>query len=175
MVLTNELPRLADASGAMASRFLTLRIVPSFYGREDPGLAQRLMGELPGILNWAIEGWQRLHLRGHFVEPKASAEAAQQLADLGSPISAFVRDRCMMGPTADVEVDRIYSEWRLWCAAQGIDRPGAKHQFGRDLSAAFPEVAITQPRVEGRRLRVYQGIGLEPGTGGTGGTGTFAL
>ena len=116
------------------------------------------MGELPGILNWAIEGRQRLHLRGHFVEPKASAEAAQQLADLGSPISAFVRDRCVVGPTADVEVDRIYSEWRVWCAAQGIDRPGAKHQFGRDLSAAFPEVALTQPRLDGRRLRAYRGI-----------------
>ena len=33
MILTNELPKLADASGALASRFIVLMLRESFYGR----------------------------------------------------------------------------------------------------------------------------------------------
>ena len=34
MILTNELPRLSDASGALAHRFVVLRLTESHYGRE---------------------------------------------------------------------------------------------------------------------------------------------
>jgi len=63
VILTNELPRLTDASGALASRFIVLTLAQSFYGREDHTLAGRLLPELPGILNWSIEGWERLQAR----------------------------------------------------------------------------------------------------------------
>jgi putative DNA primase/helicase len=56
MLLSNELPRLSDASGALAGRFIALRLTESFYGREDLDLTQKLLTELPGILLWAIEG-----------------------------------------------------------------------------------------------------------------------
>ena len=49
MLLTNELPRLVDASGALAKRFLILTLENSFYGREDPTLTGQLLAELPGI------------------------------------------------------------------------------------------------------------------------------
>ena len=35
LILSNELPRLTDSSGALASRFVMLTMVTSFYGRED--------------------------------------------------------------------------------------------------------------------------------------------
>ena len=58
---------LHAGSGALAGRLLVILFQHSFFGREDPGLTDRLMGELPGILNWAIEGYERLQARGHFV------------------------------------------------------------------------------------------------------------
>lgn len=82
MMLTNELPRLLDNSGALANRFIVLVLERSFYGREDPALTNRLLGELPGILNWAMEGYRRLRARGHFYAafdpnaPIATGEAA---------------------------------------------------------------------------------------------------
>ena len=60
LILSNELPRLADVSGALAGRFILLSLTESFYGREDPGLTDKLLTVLPGILNWAIAGWARL-------------------------------------------------------------------------------------------------------------------
>jgi P4 family phage/plasmid primase-like protien len=85
LILTNELPRIADTSGALASRFVVLRLENSFYGREDHGLTSRLLTELPGVLNWAIEGWRRLQERGHFVQPESAADAVRVMEDLSSP------------------------------------------------------------------------------------------
>lgn len=167
LLMSNELPRIADASGAMAKRFLTLQIGQTFYGREDPGLTARLLTELPGILNWAVEGWRQLKARGYFVPPKSSEQATQDLADLGSPIAAFVRDACTQGPHLEVPIDSLYSQWRVWCGSQGIDRPGTRQQFGRDMGAAFPALQVVQPRTGSGRLRTYRGLALNPGTHGT--------
>jgi putative DNA primase/helicase len=60
LVLTNEIPQIADASGALVSRFVVLILRESFYGREDHNLSSRLLGELPGILHWSLKGLERL-------------------------------------------------------------------------------------------------------------------
>ena len=59
MFLTNELPGTRDARGALAGRFVMLRLTESFYGKENPQLTDRLRAELSGFLNGAIEGWHR--------------------------------------------------------------------------------------------------------------------
>jgi len=41
MIMTNELPKLNDASGALASRFIVLTLRNSFYGKEDTKLSKR--------------------------------------------------------------------------------------------------------------------------------------
>ena len=174
VMLTNELPRLADASGALASRFVVLRMDRSFYGREDLGLTQRLLAELPGILCWAVEGWRRLKARGYFVPPRSSATALEDLADLASPIGAFLRDRCVLAPDACVGVDALFTAWRAWCMEEGIVHVGAKAHFARDVHAAVAGLQVTQPRTPTGRVRTFVGVGLQlpgPGTGGTGGTG----
>jgi putative DNA primase/helicase len=160
VVLTNELPKIADQSGALASRFIILPMSRSFFGHEDPGLTARLMLELPGVFRWALDGWHRLRARGYFVPPKSSDEAVQELADLGSPISAFMRDCCDDG--AEVPVDLLFTTWRVWCSNQGINHAGTKAQFGRDLGAAFPGLKRGQPRKGNGRQPVYYGITLKP-------------
>jgi putative DNA primase/helicase len=107
MFLTNEFPRLSDASGALAGRFVILRLTQSFYGNEDTGLTERLLNELPGILNWAIEGWQRLQQRGRFVMPTSVRDVVQEIEDLSSPVSAFVRDACIIGAGHRVSGDSL--------------------------------------------------------------------
>ena len=82
LLLTNELPRIGDASGALASRFIVLTMRESFYGREDRSLTKRLIRELPGILNWALDGLDRLRERGHFEMPQSSTEAIRVIEDL---------------------------------------------------------------------------------------------
>jgi len=162
LILTNELPRLPDASGALASRFVTLVLKKSFYGREDHGLMSRFLSERPAILNWALDGRDKLLRPGFFVQPKSSAEVAQELEDLGSPIGAFLRDCCVVAEGQSVDVDALFGKWEVWCMQCGRDRPGTKQTFGRDLRAAIPGLRMSQPREGKARNRRYEGMGLKP-------------
>ena len=155
LLLTNELPRIGDASGALASRFIVLTLRESFYGREDRSLTKRLIRELPGILNWALDGLDRLRDRGHFEMPESSTEAIRVIEDLASPVGAFVRDWCVLGPTQRINIKLAYDAWSRWCEDHG-HVPGSSMVFGRNLRAAFPHVCA---RGAGAH-RFYQGLGL---------------
>ena len=161
VVMTNELPRLADSSGALASRFVVFVLTRSFYKRENPRLTEELLTEAPAIFNWALEGLDRLNERGYFVEPESGKAATQELEDLSSPVAAFVRDRCVVGRDRQVEVDRLWSAWKSCCQIENR-APGTKVLFGRDLHAATPTVRKTRRRDGKHRIPTYEGIGLRP-------------
>jgi putative DNA primase/helicase len=157
---TNELPRLTDSSAALASRFIVLLFQQSFYDREDYKLEQRIRSELPSILNWSIAGHRRLFERERFLQPESAREAIEELNDLGSPITAFLREGCEIGPGRSVPVKELYAAWRSWCNASGCDKPGSEQTFGRDLRAVCPGIKVAQPREGDDRHRIYKGIGL---------------
>ncbi len=156
--LTNELPRLADASGALSGRFMMLRLTESFYGREDKALTAKLLTELPGIVNWAIEGWRRLRTRGHFLQPASVEDALRDMEDLSSPVGAFVRERCDAGPGLRIWIDDLYAAWKEWCEGDGRISVTTKQTFGRDLMAAVAGIVSRQGT---NGVRFYQGIVLK--------------
>jgi putative DNA primase/helicase len=159
MVITNELPRLTDASGALASRLLILRLTRSFLGWEDHGLAERLLGELPAIFLWAVEGLRHLLARGYFEQPRSGAELIRAVEDLGSPVQAFVRESCTLEPGAEINVEELFGMWKGWCEREGRDHPGPVNHFSRDLRAAYPAIGTGQRRRDrGERFRVFTGI-----------------
>ena len=110
MIITNDLPSMSDNSGALAGRYMILLLIKSFFGKEDPALTGKLLKELPGILNWAIAGYRRLRERGHFVQPKSSQEAADEIEMLAAPVKAFIRDRCQIGAGLSVEHNIISAD-----------------------------------------------------------------
>ena len=160
MILSNELPRLGDSSGALAGRMILLRMQESFYGREDPALTATLLSELPGILCWAINGWCRLHHRGRFVQPASATDLLAELHDISSPISEFIRDCCIVGQANNVSRAELYARYREWCDGKGRNHLEDEVGFGRNLRAAIPTLGDSQPRVNGQRIRFYEGIGL---------------
>lgn len=161
VIMTNELPRLADASGALASRFVVLTMENSFFGREDRGLGSRLSRELPGILNWARAGYVRLRERGYFLQPDSARDAIDELEALGSPIAAFVKQRCTVGAGQQCMPDHIFGEWKMWCDTNGRKEAGTKQSFARDLRAVVSGLKMSRPRAGGQQVRVYEGIGIE--------------
>ena len=122
-----------------------MRLFQSFYDREDPDLTAKLLTELPGILNWALEGRQRLQARGKFAQPAVGQEAMQRMEDLSAPVAAFVRDRCEVDPDGLVAKDDLWKAWAKY-AEENNYRKGSKVEFGRQLRAAYPQVDNTRPR-----------------------------
>ena len=161
VILSNELPKFRDSSGAIATRLLILKMTESFLGREDHELDTKLRDELGAILVWALEGLDRLTRKGRFTEPQSSRDAAALMMDLASPVSAFVRERCVRDPDAIVARDELYAAWRTWALDNG-HQPGANSTFGRDPRAVVPEVRDFRRRVGGRQIHTYTHIGLLP-------------
>jgi putative DNA primase/helicase len=162
MLCSNELPQLGDASMAIAGRFVPLLLTRSWLGRENHELEPKLREELPGILNWALDGLERLAEKGRFTQPPGATEAMVALQDLASPVAAFVRDRCVRDPELEVAVDDLYTGWRSWAEDNGHVR-STKQVFGRDLRAAVPGLRVAQPGTGDNRARVYRGIALREG------------
>ncbi len=158
IIMTNEVPALADSSGALASRFLTLRLTESFLGREDPGLFNKLLDELPGILLWALEGRQRLYDRGYFIQPESGGTIIDDLIELSSPITAFVEERCTLGPRERVVMADLYAEWSNWCDVTNRN-PGSNTTFGVEFRTAYPQVESKRGTGTPRK-REYVGVGL---------------
>jgi putative DNA primase/helicase len=162
MLLSNELPRFGDASGAIASRFVILTMARSFLGKENTKLTAQLLEELPGILLWALDGLDELTEAGQFTVPQSSDDTARALQDLVSPISAFVRDLCDRGPDYSIRIDWLYRAYRDWCEDNGLPKVAAP-TFGRDLRAAVPGLKVAQPRWDNQK-RHYAGIQLKSQT-----------
>ncbi|TWS26617.1 hypothetical protein FK268_05190 [Tsukamurella sputi] len=168
MILSNELPRFGDASGAIASRFLVARTTQSFLGKEDKGLEARLHAELPGIFNWALAGLESLIAAGRFTESDGSKAERDALTALASPISMFLDEGFEPDMTGWMSTDMLYGKWRAWCEVAG-ESPGSRNVFARDLVAAAPmqgyrlQAAKSGPR--GAQKTGYRGIrqrGEEP-------------
>jgi putative DNA primase/helicase len=116
-VLSNELPKLGDASTAIVGRIVLLSLTRSWLGREDRDLEPALRKELPGILNWALDGLHSLSVKNdnQFTHLPSADEAITTMRDLASPVAAFVRERCRTGAREVEGVDqRSCQRARKW-------------------------------------------------------------
>lgn len=156
VIVTNEVPRFTDASGALASRFVILNLSRSFYAHEDPRLTVKLLEQAPGIFNWALRGLDRLTDRGYFVMPASAKDALRHLEDLASPVSAFTRDHCTIRVGIQIKKDELWAAWKAWADTEGMPA-GTKAVFVRDLRAAVP--GLKPRRIGG--VHVIEGLALE--------------
>jgi putative DNA primase/helicase len=162
LINSNELPDFKDDTGVIATRFIILQMHKSFLGFEDIHLEDTLGGELSGILNWALIGWQRLAARNKFIAP-GNGELNDELSNIASSVKAFVTARCELGAEHSILVDTLYSAYRDWCGDNGVgwaDRLKS-NQFSAKLHSAFPAVETIRPRVDNPdRKRMFAGIRL---------------
>ncbi len=165
MILSNEVPRLPDASRALPSRMLALRLVKSWLGKEDTELEGKLKAELPGILIWAIQGWQLLQMRGRFIQPQAGQSVIDEMAALGSPIGSFVEDVCELGHGFSEPTKDMFGRWKEWCESVNI-KPGSDAEFGQKLRAFDASITYTKPRDPDKGVQIphYAGIHIRTHT-----------
>ena len=141
---------------------ILLRMLKSWYGKENTKLTSQLKAELPAILLWAIMGWQRLRDRGHFIQPESSKELIEEMNNLSSPVRAFLRERCNVDPVSEIERGILFRAYQQWCEEQGQTRAGTAAVFGRDLRASIPTIRTTQHQTDtGVRPKYYVGIALK--------------
>ncbi len=161
MLISNDMPRFKDASGALVGRMIHIQFARSFFGREDHTLTQRLQGELPGILNWALEGLDLLTKRGHLLIPDSSRAIEGEILRQTSPVAGFLEDRATyVADSPPLNLDEVYGAYRDWCLKEdNREHVSTKDVFSKDLrSAGNGEIRIERRSVEGQRQRVVFGL-----------------
>jgi putative DNA primase/helicase len=159
MLMSNDTPTFSDRSGALVDRMIYVSFRQSFFGREDPALTDKLMSELPGIFNWALDGLERLAGRGRFTQPvsgQGEADATRRLAD---PVGAFLEDWCTLSDDGEILLDHLYLKYRSWCESEGRDRDSTtKEIFSRDVRNKLESLTSRRTRMNGKFVTILMGI-----------------
>lgn len=127
----NHLPRITDTTMSIWRRFKIIPFRRSFSekdGSADINLVDKLMAELPGILNWALLGWERLLNTGRFTEAKAVEEEVGAYRAASNPVRLWLEERCRVRnqegkpyPPTTKATD-VYDDYLTWCEANGYER-----------------------------------------------------
>lgn len=117
----NHLPHTKDSSQAFFRRVEVLTFNVSFTGDiRDTTLKDKLTGELPGILNFALKGLKRLLENGDFTEVPSSKAAKREWELAADQVSAFIDDECEFDATAKTPIGKIYERYKDWALESGI-------------------------------------------------------
>lgn len=153
LLASNSVPTMWDDSTATANRWLPLVFDRSFLGDEDTTLSKRLVEELPGIAQWALEGLRRLMSNGRFTMPKTSLNEMDYMVESGSPVTRFMEEECVFEQTARVADNALWSRYQQWCIANGMEQMKRKN-----FLQAFKDASVSQGVRSAKSVRIGEGI-----------------
>ena len=157
LILANHIPAVADQSTGFWRRFDVVPFSVEIPESErDPLLAKRIITrELSGVLNWALEGLQRLLTRGRFDEavPAPMRIAAQSARAETNSVQAWAHD-LGIDLTTSVETPKVqvYSNYAGWCRENGMV-PVASPKFWKRLPDSVGIVAEGRMLTKAGRVR----------------------
>jgi putative DNA primase/helicase len=159
----NQFPNFGEHATALKRRLLVIPFNISFADRADPDLSAKLIAELPGILNWALDGLASLRDARRFIEPDASLRAKEEIMNSGDPLRSFVYEECELGFDFQVSKDELFRRYQLHCQTIGAKMPLAKPKFIAALKTAFNGVRPARLGGDGGREQAMVGIRLKAG------------
>lgn len=139
--LANRHPKFIDDSSALANRELVFTFDKSFAGKEDLTLRGRLMAELPGIANWAIEGLKRLREQGKFTLGDHGKAAQHQVKLSQSPALRFTSEYLVVTgrPSDMVPMTMAFAAYEHWAMQESLSPRERRNRsdFMNDMVAAL--------------------------------------
>jgi putative DNA primase/helicase len=127
----NELPRVHGANNGLFRRVKLLRMEAIPEGERDPEIKERIKEEGAGILNWALDGLERLRERGHFEVPQVVRDNTRRGQLDSDPPSLFFMERCEVGEEYSVGGGDLYLDYQTWCVHNGY-KPKARNKVSED-------------------------------------------
>lgn len=153
LLASNSVPTMWDDSTATANRWMPLVFDRSFLGSEDVTLSKRLLEELPGIAQWALEGLRRLMSNGRFTVPESSQAEMDYMVESGSPVTRFMDEECVFEQTARVADNALWSRYQQWCIANGMEQMKRKN-----FLSAFKDASVAQGVRSAKSVRIGDGV-----------------
>jgi putative DNA primase/helicase len=152
----NHKPGLRTVDEAMRRRINLLPFTVTIPDSErDDDLREKLRGEWPGILQWAIEGclaWQRDGLSA----PQAVRDATADYLATEDAMARWREERCEESASSWESTAALFKDWREWTVANN-EFTGSQKRFSQYLV----DRGFVKDRT--RTTRGFRGIALRAG------------
>jgi len=172
IIMSNELPAFMDSSNAINQRMVMLKMRKSYIGREDHTLKRRVLSEVPGVFNWALEGLDDLNDTKKLLQPASAQNYIDTLDEGASPHEQFLSTYCEIGPVDDPDYWCYHPElvqlWKSYCEQNGTGS-GNPNWLPRKLAPIVTrlggEMGKGWHEEKGERFRTVTGIRLKESSG----------
>lgn len=162
--LLNELPQLSDDSRGFARRLLILpflNVLPA--EKQDKHLAKRLNGELSGILNWALEGLQRLQSNNYnFTVSKSMRAIQNQYLGSSNVMKLYIKSRIIPdnNPMNKVQANVFTADFIQWASGQNLQHLhlASPKKFWTEFEKNATSMGISYVKAKSNGRQVVKGI-----------------
>ena len=129
----NTLPDIDDNTDGMWRRIYVIEFPRKFSEKEmDVELTDKLIKELSGIFNWALEGYRRLRDQDYIFSDSLSMEKSKKrYKQKNSSVIDFVESHLpeILVSKPSVPFKDVYANYREFCSSEGINRVFSKKDF----------------------------------------------
>lgn len=143
IICFNNRPHFSDKTDAIWRRLL---LVP-FRTQMAEGSAERILGmntsdwwmksgEMPGVLNWALAGLDRLRRQGSFSQSKISDAAKTLYRMQMNPAIAFILENYEYSEGLFLKTGDVYEAYKAWSKNNGYYTLG-NNKLGEQILLAF--------------------------------------
>ena len=130
---TNNLPRIGGVDEAIWRRIRVIRFPVTIPVEErDPDLGYALQSELPGILNWALEGYRDWKQQKLNPPDQVTKETGDYRLD-NDTVEQFIVACCDIDPRAITTAKNLYDRYAGWSEQSGYEAV-YKSTFGKTLA-----------------------------------------
>jgi P4 family phage/plasmid primase-like protien len=129
----NQLPETEVDDEAFYRRILLVpfpETVP--VDERDKHLDDKLQEELPGVLNWSIQGLQRLREQGGFTADRSPGHTADTWQKWGDSVSRFASDAVTEATDEHIPKSELYKAYLEYCRQESIPSD-TQHSMTRGL------------------------------------------
>jgi len=162
----NRAPDRSTDDEAFWNRWLTV-IFPESIPRadQDPNLTDDLIAELPGILNWALEGHRRLMEKGRFTDEPLPFQNQEKWERYGNSIEQWLDRFTEKEPdaatpkwTTDDGTLGAYDSYKAFAQRNGLEVE-TDQKFTAELKQR-EGISKRKITIDGRRRQAYRGFRL---------------
>lgn len=129
----NELPTAENTHGFFRRFILLMMKVTVSEKERNVNLAKELIAtELPGILNWVLEGMKRFLKNYEFTDSPACNEAIQQYRLQSDNVAMFFSECCELTDGSYTQKGKdVYDAYRKYCQEEGLRALGSNRFYAR--------------------------------------------
>jgi putative DNA primase/helicase len=132
---TNYRPEVHEIDAGFWRRIRPIPFPVSFEGREDRELMVKLKKELPGILNWVIEGNRNWRKSGLGTAKRVEVVRRDYRAE-SYVLGGFLEERCRLAPDLRSRAYELFRDYCLFAEARR-EQVMSMTRFGRELGKRF--------------------------------------